>query len=260
MVAASSAAAVPFGRPIWVSHTDSACTAAQCWNSVDICWYKNHYYVTSLTTTTAIFGLFFWLPRYSGFDLLSIFRLRYWYCSTTLDVTMLDVPMLDVFEPLGPRPLQPTDSSSGYFDTPAWIFLWLFCAPTCASPPATPTPSACLSLPSPPSAPTPAPSTCHPSLSLSSGFSLLRCRTPVYTTTTTTTTTTTIVATAHCHLHRQDVFVCIKATCNKNLDLDFAPRITSEQVLVPFFHNHIWLSISLCHPDAKTILILSFSF
>ena len=40
--------------------------------------------------------------------------------------------------------------------------------------------------------------------------------------------------------NRQDVFVCVKPTCNKNLDLDFAPRITSKHVLVPLFHNHVF--------------------
>jgi len=44
----SSAAAVPSGRPIWVSHMDSACTASQvlklCW----LCWtIKNHIRTTS---------------------------------------------------------------------------------------------------------------------------------------------------------------------------------------------------------------------
>ena len=70
------------------------------------------------------------------------------------------------------------------------------CAPACGSPPATPTPPACLPPPSPPSAPDPAPATCHPSLSLSSGFPSSLQDPCVYTTTTTTTTrltTTTII-------------------------------------------------------------------
>ena len=47
----SSAVAVPFVRPIWVSHMDSACTASQCWNFVDfvdIRTTKNHIRTTSL--------------------------------------------------------------------------------------------------------------------------------------------------------------------------------------------------------------------
>ena len=85
------------------SHTDSVCTASQCWNCVDTV--EKSRTITKRPpwiTTSATAGFLSWL--------LSIFRLRYWwYCVVKSR----------------PRPLQPMDSSPGYFDTSAFTFLWL---------------------------------------------------------------------------------------------------------------------------------------
>ena len=150
------------------------------------------------TTTTATYGLLSWLLRYFGFHLF---------------VTL--------------------------------------CAPACGSPPATPTPSACLPPSSPPSAPTPAPATCHPSLSLFSvlpffaaGPLSIPLPRPPPPRQVSPPRQSSLPPTARRHLFIPDEFqppgcFCLcQATCNKNPALDFAPRITSEHVLVPLLHDH----------------------
>ena len=176
-----SADAVPSGRPIWASHMDSVCTAPQCLNCVDTV-VKSRPPWTPLDHDHCNH----WIPLLATFDIPPLILMtlcwkiknHYYTTPSDHDHCYLRTPLLATWYYLIPG-----------FDLPVTL-----CAPACGSPPATQTPSACLPPPSPPSGmPNPTPATCHPSLSLSSGF----CRTPVYTTTTTTrlTTTTIIIAT-----------------------------------------------------------------
>ena len=253
----SSAAAVPFGRPIWASHMDSVCTASQCWNCADT--------VVKSRTPLDPLGSRPLQPLDSS---LGYFR----YSAFDTDDTVLKNQEPLLHDPLGPRPLLPTDSSPGYLillDT----WLWSSCDSLCPCLWLSPsnTDAICLPATAVTTIRNAQPHTCHlPPLSLSLLWFLQdpclyyhhhdktyhhdnhHChRQPVATFTN---------FLFMMNSNRQDVFVCVKPTCNKNLDLDFAPRITSEHVLVPLFHNHVWLSISLCQPDAKPPSILSFSF
>jgi len=245
------------------SHTDSVCTASQCWNCVDTV--EKSRTITKRPpwiTTTATTGFLSWL--------LSIFRLQYWWYCVVKSRTITT------------RPRWTTTSAT--YRLLSWllryfglIFLWLSVPLLVVLPQQHRhhLPS-CLPPPSPPSPPTPAPATCHHPLSLFSVFpSSLQDPCLYHYHDHHHHDKTYHHHDHHCHWqpvatftnflflmnsNRQDVFVCVKATCNKNQDLDFAPRITSEHVLVPLFHNHIWLSFSLCQPDAKLLSILSFSF